>query len=544
MKIIFKKIYIFDLKTKKAYFTEFEEGLNVITSSEKNGNERGKSLLLRSLYHTLGADCYFSKKWDQKSKVYILFLEVDGKGYVIFRSEKLFKIFNEKIELMYKCNNRWELANTLEKIFNFSIWIPNRKENKLNIAPPAYSYLINFIDQDWYKGSYFKSFKNLEQFENFKLSVIYSHLGIYNKKYFERIKEKEKIEDNIKEIKYEIEFRTKMKKELESDLVNYSCPENYEELKNEILLESQTYSSLISEMSKIRNKIIDLKNQLIQQKMIIGQITENVKSTEKDINNIWKTNKCIECNSLLNNKFKILSKKYNYIDNIHFMKNILDNENLDIKRDLEKYRTKYLNFVEQLNEYDKKISKNEIEIKEYFKFREINNLVNNLKKDLISLPREIENLNIKLNKLKEINDVKDKIKSIDIAYKTLISKLKSKFKLEELGDDNFDRISKNFSGSGSRVPLVTLIWYFTINDLKQKFNPNGAMFPMVLDSPNNAETDEDKKKEIFKYIIESSKKFDQLIFSTIGFSEDDYNIETNVNIKVLKNEKYKLLDKD
>ncbi|MDD1376645.1 hypothetical protein PT316_03485, partial [Metamycoplasma hyosynoviae] len=395
MKIIFKKIYIFDLKTKKAYFTEFEEGLNVITSSEKNGNERGKSLLLRSLYHTLGADCYFSKKWDQKSKVYILFLEVDGKGYVIFRSEKLFKIFNEKIELMYKCNNRWELANTLEKIFNFSIWIPNRKENKLNIAPPAYSYLINFIDQDWYKGSYFKSFKNLEQFENFKLSVIYSHLGIYNKKYFERIKEKEKIEDNIKEIKYEIEFRTKMKKELESDLVNYSCPENYEELKNEILLESQTYSSLISEMSKIRNKIIDLKNQLIQQKMIIGQITENVKSTEKDINNIWKTNKCIECNSLLNNKFKILSKKYNYIDNIHFMKNILDNENLDIKRDLEKYRTKYLNFVEQLNEYDKKISKNEIEIKEYFKFREINNLVNNLKKDLISLPREIENLNIK-----------------------------------------------------------------------------------------------------------------------------------------------------
>ncbi|MDC8922082.1 hypothetical protein PR257_03575, partial [Metamycoplasma hyosynoviae] len=366
MKIIFKKIYIFDLKTKKAYFTEFEEGLNVITSSEKNGNERGKSLLLRSLYHTLGADCYFSKKWDQKSKVYILFLEVDGKGYVIFRSEKLFKIFNEKIELMYKCNNRWELANTLEKIFNFSIWIPNRKENKLNIAPPAYSYLINFIDQDWYKGSYFKSFKNLEQFENFKLSVIYSHLGIYNKKYFERIKEKEKIEDNIKEIKYEIEFRTKMKKELESDLVNYSCPENYEELKNEILLESQTYSSLISEMSKIRNKIIDLKNQLIQQKMIIGQITENVKSTEKDINNIWKTNKCIECNSLLNNKFKILSKKYNYIDNIHFMKNILDNENLDIKRDLEKYRTKYLNFVEQLNEYDKKISKNEIEIKEYF----------------------------------------------------------------------------------------------------------------------------------------------------------------------------------
>ena len=72
MNVIFEKIYIFDILSKQAFTTKFEEGLNVVTSSSIDGTDRGKSVLLRSLYHVLGADAYFDKKWKNEDKVYLL----------------------------------------------------------------------------------------------------------------------------------------------------------------------------------------------------------------------------------------------------------------------------------------------------------------------------------------------------------------------------------------------------------------------------------------------------------------------------------------
>ena len=62
MNVIFDKIYIFDVVKKEAYSTEFKKGVNIITSSDIDGTDRGKSVLLRNLYHTLGADSHFDSK--------------------------------------------------------------------------------------------------------------------------------------------------------------------------------------------------------------------------------------------------------------------------------------------------------------------------------------------------------------------------------------------------------------------------------------------------------------------------------------------------
>ena len=59
MNVIFDKIYIFDVVKKEAYSTDFKKGVNIITSSDIDGTDRGKSVLLRSLYHALGADSHF-----------------------------------------------------------------------------------------------------------------------------------------------------------------------------------------------------------------------------------------------------------------------------------------------------------------------------------------------------------------------------------------------------------------------------------------------------------------------------------------------------
>ena len=95
MRLIFKELYIFAPSEKKAKRIEFTDGINVITSSQEDGTDRGKSVIMRSLYHAMGAEGCFEKNWESKNKVYVLKVAIDGKGFYIYRSAELFKFFNE-----------------------------------------------------------------------------------------------------------------------------------------------------------------------------------------------------------------------------------------------------------------------------------------------------------------------------------------------------------------------------------------------------------------------------------------------------------------
>lgn len=184
------------------------------------------------------------------------------------------------------------------------------------IAPPAYSFLFNFLDQDKYDGTSFESFKNLRQFSNFKLNVIYSHLGIYNKNYFELIKQKEEFDLKIKSKKDEIDELNKMKDRTNLILDGFSCPETTEALENELSLETKEYSRLINEMNIIRNKLVDLRNQLEEQNIILKQLSKTETKKEKELKKILKDKVCPECHSILNDTLELRSKRYNYVDNI------------------------------------------------------------------------------------------------------------------------------------------------------------------------------------------------------------------------------------
>ena len=71
-KLVVNGLYLFSIKEKKAKYVSFADGINVITSSKDNGTKRGKSVIMKSIYHTLGADCIFEDKWNINDKVSIL----------------------------------------------------------------------------------------------------------------------------------------------------------------------------------------------------------------------------------------------------------------------------------------------------------------------------------------------------------------------------------------------------------------------------------------------------------------------------------------
>ncbi len=70
---------------------------------------------------------------------------------------------------------------------------------------------------------------------------------------------------------------------------------------------------------------------------------------------------------------------------------------------------------------------------------------------------------------------------------------KLKFGLKEIEDKRFENINRVFSAGGSNKPIATIIWYLNMLKIKYKFNSEAIKFPLILDSPNNVELDDEKK---------------------------------------------------
>lgn len=543
MNVIFKKIYIFDILTKEAFVTNFEEGVNIITSSGADGTDRGKSVLLRSLYHVLGADSYFDKKWKNEDKVYLLEFLVVRQKYSIYRHRKVFKAFDDNMNIIFQTSSRTELSRFLSEIWSFEILLPNRKTKKLEIAPPVYTYVMNFIDQDYYDGTKFKSFNNLTQYKNFKPDVIYSQLGIYDRQYLERVKNKHNLLEKLVESESSYEKANEMKEKTSSLLGSVIVPENIHQLETELSIRSKEYSELLKAMNESRCKLTSLRNERYELEIALNQVERFSANKEKEIKNILNKNTCPECHTILSDTTDLKSKRYNSIEDAGHIGDSIYEDIEKVKHTITQVESNYLELSKKMESYKKEINSTQKEINNYASYMGLNELYNSLNNDMYieyqlqsEMRERLENIEEELKKVAEEKT------NVNKKYYEIIDSLVLKFGLNELEDSQYRAITGVFCASGSNKPISTVIWYFTLNNLKRYYNKSSLSLPMVLDSPKNAEMDDDKEQALIEYILEDSSNYYQLIFSSIGFDRKDFDYEGGLKIIELKNDKYQLLD--
>lgn len=543
MNVIFEKIYIFDIISKQAFVTSFEKGINVVTSSSVDGTDRGKSVLLRSLYHVLGADAHFDKKWKNEDKVYLLEFLVDKQKYFIYRHRKVFKVFNNELSIIFQTSSRTELSDILSRIWSFEIFLPNRKTERLEIAPPGYTYVMNFIDQDKYEGTSFDSFKNLNQYSNFKPDVIYSQLGVYDKKYFESVKNKQNLLERIKDSEASYKKANEMQDKTSSLLGNVIVPENVEELERELSIRSKEYNELLKSMNESRYRLTSLRNEEYELEIALTQIQRFKDNKEMEIKNILNQDICPECHTILSDTTDLRSKRYNSIEDSGYIGDSIYEDLEKVKQKINQSEYFYIELSKKMEAYKKDINLTKNEIDNYASYMGLNELYNSLNNDMFTEYQLQTELKDRLENIEEeLKKVAEEKTDVNKQYYEMIDRLVLKFGLNELEDTQYKAINRVFCASGSNKPISTVIWYFTLNNLKKRLNDNSLSLPMVLDSPKNAEMDNDKEQALIEYILEESPNYCQLIFSSIGFKKTDFNFEGNLRIIELKNDKYQLLD--
>lgn len=542
MKLLFRDLYIFAPGEKSARRISFQPGINIVTSSKTDGTNRGKSVVMRSLYHALGAEARFEANFAVKDKVFILRFQVDDKEYYIYRAANLYKVFNEQKQVLFTATKARDLAENLRNIFHFAVMLPERNSNKLEITPPAYNYLPFFLDQDRYEGSTFKSFKHLEQYPNYKDNVLFYHFDVYTTEYFNLVRKKEELSDSLKKIEDRIRVLNELLWGLAKRIDAKAYSKDIEALRRDVSQYRQRYSEIVQNLNSVRDRLVNHRNSLYDFQTSLKELSEFEKKNENGLKKL-RANLCPECDRLLEDSTALKSRRYNISDDIITVKNGIQVSIQELEAAVAKEETQYQELLARLKEYEKVLRINTSEINDVLKYKGLCELREDIASEHSSLQEEEVRHRIALAEVeKEIKTYGKKKKSINENYYRYLMDAKTRFGLDEIPPDCFKNISAVFTASGSDKYIATVIWYLTIIKLRNQFNPEAIQFPIVFDSPNNVENDEEKTNELIAYLLENAKLSPQFVMSGIGFEDEKY--KDTPNIIMLSTPRFQLLQKD
>ena len=543
MKMIFNTLYVFSPREKMAKTVSFSEGVNVVTSSQADGTDRGKTVLLRSLYHALGADAYFDSKWKAEPKIYILQFSIDDHVYFIFRSGHLFKLFNEQKERISSVIHASDLAAELEKITGFAMKLPNRNENTLEITPPVYNYLPFYIDQDHYDGSKFSSFENLGQYSNYKEAVLFSHFGVYDEIFFDLVKQKELIGSDINKLNDRMRVLHAVQEDILAKIGTGAYSGNIDALKRELKQHQREYSEIVDKLNKCKAKLFELRDKSYELTRLISEVNKSERTNDVEIQQLRK-HRCPECNSIITDTVRLKSKRFNFAEDIVIVRTEIATSLLDINQSIQTEEARYADLLTTMRLFEERVKMNSTEINDIVRYKGLCEI----RDSVITERTEVQdNIDEKENTLKEIEKELKKYavkkKKATGRYISILTQERTAFCIEEITIESIKKLSSVFIGSGSNKNISTIIWHIAIIQVRNEFNKDAIRFPFVIDSPNNVETDDEKKFKVIQYILDHASISPQMIISAIGFVPEDYSLDDkSINIIYLSNEKWHLLN--
>ncbi|MDF2855592.1 hypothetical protein [Enterococcus durans] len=541
-RLIIKNIYLFSTSEKRAKRILLQDGINVITSNQKNGNKVGKSLILKSIFHTLGANSFFDSTLKKDSIVFVIQFSVNEIEYTMLRSGKFFKFFDSNYSLIISTESSTELAKTLYEIYSFSVLLPSRQEGKLALAPPAYAYLLNFIDQDKMNGSSFDSFDNLGHFANYKENLLYCHFGLFNEKYFDLTIKKDKLNEQLKMKNNDLKIISEMLNKINKEIPK-AVPEDVETLRIELNKQEKQYREVYSDLKKTKDKLTRLRNEQAEISESLKEIQTKKGLEQRELKKVISDHTCPLCEQNLEDSLEVrLVKNINIEDLLQVsleLQRLLGKN----KKDISKSEETYYGFLQKLNDYKKILRGSRKNQEEIIQIQGYSDLKTKLEKEWSEEHLLVKKIEDSLSAItKQLNVFKKKKNEVNSSYFKSMKSDKMKFGLEEITDDSIQKITSVVRGSGSNNPVITIIWYFNLLKIKNEFNPEAIKFPIILDSPNHGELDDTKKEKLFKYLFNNISEDSQCIISTLGFDSKQYSEIENLNVINLTNEPYHLLN--
>ncbi len=532
-KMIFRDILIVDIINHVARYTSFMPGLNVVTSKE---NHVGKSSLLKSLYFALGAEVEFDNAWDKNSKIVAVRFIVNYNEYRIVRYNKKFAVFKNDFLFFMTESVTHDLSSIFEEIFDFSIYLLNKSNDKrIVLAPPAFTFMPYYIDQDKGWSNMYKSFKNMDQFEKSeRLKSLYYHLGIYNKDTIESMSECDRLKDEIEKLKDREKSVRSTIENLLLEIQNLIIVDNEEDFEKQLSIPNEQTKKLVNELGKARNHIQETQTKLYQHEYQYNMIKKYYKTHKNDSIMVEKNIRCPKCGYKIDDNLDMMIRKnYNTSNEIYIIQ-LLELRIKSLKCELHQQKDEYVKLLSELKNKEKVFNKSQELYQVYIKHKGLGDTV---KKYQYELEQNIQSQKQKVLRVKSINKLireTDRIKVIEAKYIDFVKSNIIKLNAWHPSYEDKIRLLKPISAQGSLESKIVLSQYIGLFQTMQNINSSAIRFPFVIDSPRGQEASNSSSKEILK-IISTIDFLPQIILATVDYNK--YMDDSKSNVILLEEDR-------
>lgn len=537
-----KEILLLSLKEKKSKKVKFHQTRTVIIG----GNETGKSVLLKSIYYTFGAEPHkLHPDWVLAEPVSLVKFSVDEEEYFIFRKDKTFALFNNQKEIIGIYRKVSEIGEKLADIFGFKIQLANQ-EGIAVTPPPAYLFLPFYMDQDSSWQNNWASFQKL-YLPNARLDIVNYHTGIRPNKYYTTKNELGVVYDGISTIDREIKLIKLLLLNLKNKLSKAEFTIDLDAFQNEITEMLVSCQLLKQQQEKHKIKLTNLYNSKISLEAQLLIVKKTLNETHRDY--VYATEvleeivPCPSCGAEYENsfgeRFGIAQDEQRCFDLIVE----LDEELKTVLDSIEKINSDFIMNKISLTKIETQLvqKKGEIKLKDVIESegkREVQKL---FKDEIYQYDLELaEKIKLKDSLENDLKDLEDKKRAelIRNKYRAYMRSFLDILNLKTVKDKAFQKIDAKLTESGSKTPRELMAYYYSILQIMREYS-SSTFCPIVIDSPNQQAQDGENLPLLLNFIIDKQPNDSQLILSI----EEDHGIDYKAKI-VRLTEKTSLLNKD
>lgn len=537
--VFFQSILIADLQKNTARFQEFSKGLNIVTSVD---NHVGKSSLLKALYYTLGAEVDYDPVWDKNTKLYVATFHVDDDIYRIARFMKRFAVFNLDELILITDSVTKELSPLLGQIFDFAVYLPNKDSAKVEMAPPAFTFMPYYIDQDKGWSGLYDSFSAIEQYKKpDRIKSLYYHLNIYTKSTVELMAKRDRLKDRLEVLGQEGDRLQVVLAALQNEMENLPPADNMQELEESLEIPKERIRLLIDQVGATRNVVQEWEIALSQHQQQLHIVQDHQDSKVGE--GVRGAHTCPRCGYTFDEEiFNIVRTNYSILNEEYMCQQIqliIDSA----KQKLISAKERYIALMTDLKREEEAFCAEKDEFELYVRQRGLRDSVrrfsgelNKARMENAEIVAEIKEVDKELRRLPNKKDVEEKyIEFVRLNIMTLGA-------WSPAYEGNI-RLLKPVKAQGTLENKIILAQFVGLFQTMEYFKSNATRFPFVVDSPRAKEASFTSSKDILK-MISQLEMLPQVILATIDFEDFKDEIKTPATVITLTEQRKLLCDSD
>ncbi|GAF42041.1 hypothetical protein FC83_GL000298 [Agrilactobacillus composti DSM 18527 = JCM 14202] len=528
MRLFVKSILIVDPERKEANKYIFGEHSNLIMSE---GNEIGKSSLIKSIYYTLGAPIKsFPKGWDYTNFIFQIQCDIDGRALTIQRFNQVFTV---------------EVANRVQSFANeknFSIWMQKQMHMNLRLQTAnsekfhhAYMNAVLapfYIDQDKSWANFYQdAFENLAMYKGQPKPIIEYYLGLSNGRLLELNEQKKELHTAKVNLDGQIKQITGVRNSYSDDKnIDVVSPEQYIELQAELNQYLKITDELQRKVSKLVNRITKSKMDLDSYRHDYDELRKLLLATDNRFKKIEY--ECTYCHSVLTRQQSLTRLELSDNDfEIRQQKALLNQKIMDEESKLATLVQSAESLKKDFEDKNARISelRSAGNIDRYVSIKvltELAQLADKYQVQLSHLEAEIKRI------AKSQRDEKKTLETIHESLEADYEKIKNDISVDLGTTDLSDRQFLDFKkmkGGGTALNKSLLCLYLIYLSLLSKHSK--TIFPMTIDSFLKNEISTENENRMFLSVQRFFMSLhNQTFFSVIKRNKGKLNISDSTVI--------------